>query len=92
MRLTEEQRTNLAICEHMRWVAAHEFMGYGHYVQGECDARRRTHTDMVDYDSIGTHIRDHAEREIYRSEKQHYDSLVIEASYKTRTIDSNTKA
>ncbi len=80
--LSKEQRENLSICEHQRWVAAHELLGYDRYVNGAANLRQKVHKDMVEYDEIGEHIKDSAEREEYKGEKQGYDFKVIETSYK----------
>ncbi|MBR1546019.1 MAG: hypothetical protein IJ633_04375 [Prevotella sp.] len=49
-KLTGEQRRNLAICEHLRWTASHEIIGY---VYGEKDDNlRKTHTCMKPWQDL----------------------------------------
>lgn len=80
--LTAEQRENLAICEHQRWVAAHELLGYDRYNGGDANLRKKIHTDMVEYDEIGDHVEDVTVKKKYKATKQMYDFRVIETSYK----------
>ena len=48
----EEVLRNLAIAEHLRWVASHEMLGY---TVGEEDNHcRKTHSCMVDWEDIKT--------------------------------------
>lgn len=57
--------TNLAIAEHLRWIAAHEIMGY---VKGdETNLRKRTHKYMIPWQNLN-------------EETQSFDCNVVDAS------------
>lgn len=49
-KLTDEQKMNLAICEHLRWNASHEMIGY---VYGEKDDNlRKTHSCLKPWQEL----------------------------------------
>jgi len=65
----------LAICEHLRWAAAHQMMGYRLSDNGKTDDLLRIHNSMIPYDRLNT--LDGEDIGTYK----HYDWVVVKTSF-----------
>lgn len=86
-KLSDEKKENMARGEHLRWLRAHELLGYSYYTEGGKNPRHKTHPDMVVWEDIGSHL-DEAQRADYIKQQQYYDYRVVEISY---LLHSNLK-
>jgi hypothetical protein len=76
---------NLAMCEHLRWNAAHEMLGYEDNVSGEhnCNELTKKHNCLKDWQYLDD------ESDACKCDYKAYDFGVVDTSFKLEYIDKN---
>jgi hypothetical protein len=76
---------NLAMCEHLRWNAAHEMLGYENNVSDEhrCNELTKKHNCLKDWQDLDDESR------ACRCDYKEYDFGVVDTSFNLEYVDNN---
>ena len=75
---------NLAMCEHLRWNAAHEMLGYQNNTKGHsCDERLKMHNCLKDWQELDKET----DAVDYIKDYKLYDFGVVETSFKLKYVE-----
>lgn len=75
---------NLAMCEHLRWNAAHEMLGYQNNTKGHsCDERLKMHNCLKDWQELDKET----DAVDYIKDYKLYDFGVVETSFKLTYVE-----
>ena len=77
---------NLAMCEHLRWNAAHEMMGYVNNIKGHgCDELKKEHNCLKPWQDLDNE----SDNAGYPVDFKLFDFGVVETSFKLNYVDNN---
>lgn len=75
--ISQQMLLNLAVGEHIRWVASHIVMGYRYGTQDNDE--EKTHTCLVDYSEVPDRFEED-KKTIYHGKVRHYDWIVVKTT------------